>query len=215
MNTASYIPWLYTTWDQMVASNMIHCVFSSDDNNHYTSFLYQVQAVLVYYLKANPLHIIKNYFTSLKVVEDSTKTTRTLWKNVCVPISMILVLVLNELVLPVMALVEQLKRHVAKRRLQRSFNNQILGYKAILDLWETEMMSIKIFGIVRKHDQCWKSWDWEMIWRWGHCTRQHLVPLSSSRNGPKLTSEDKLYVDIQSVSLCDLCIQLILVGWHG
>ena len=25
-NTASYIPWLYTTWDQMVASNMIHCV---------------------------------------------------------------------------------------------------------------------------------------------------------------------------------------------
>ena len=25
-NTASYIPWLYTNWDQMVASNMIHCV---------------------------------------------------------------------------------------------------------------------------------------------------------------------------------------------
>ena len=25
-NTASYIPWLYTTWDQMVASNMILCV---------------------------------------------------------------------------------------------------------------------------------------------------------------------------------------------
>ena len=47
---------------------------------------------------------------------------------------MILVLVLNELVLPVMALVEQLKRHVAKRRLQRSFNNQILDYKANLDL---------------------------------------------------------------------------------
>ena len=23
-NTASYIPWFYTTWDQMVASNMIH-----------------------------------------------------------------------------------------------------------------------------------------------------------------------------------------------
>ena len=25
-NTASYIPWLYTNWDQMVACNMIHCV---------------------------------------------------------------------------------------------------------------------------------------------------------------------------------------------
>ena len=25
-NTASYMPWLCTSWDQMVASNMIHCV---------------------------------------------------------------------------------------------------------------------------------------------------------------------------------------------
>ena len=81
-------------------------------------------------------------------MEDSTKTTRTLW--ICVPISMILVLVLNELVLPVMALVEQLKRHVAKRILQRSLNNQILDYKAILDLCENEMMSINLFGICKR-----------------------------------------------------------------
>ena len=81
-------------------------------------------------------------------MEDSTKTTRTLW--ICVPISMILVLVLNELVPPVMALVEQLKRHVAKRSLQRSLNNQILDYKAILDLCENEMMSINLFGICKR-----------------------------------------------------------------
>ena len=31
--------------------------FSSDDNNHCTSFLYQVQTILVYYLKANHPHI--------------------------------------------------------------------------------------------------------------------------------------------------------------
>ena len=60
---------------------------------------------------------------------------------------MILVLVLNELVLPVMALVEQSKPHVSKRSLQRSLNNQILDYKAILDLCENEMMSINFFGI--------------------------------------------------------------------
>ena len=42
-----------------------------------------------------------------------------------------------------------------------------------------------------------------------------LVPLLSSRVGPKLTSEDESYVDIQSITLCDLCIQLILVVWHG
>ena len=58
---------------------------------------------------------------------------------------MILVLVLNELVLPVMALVEQLKRHLTKQSLHRSLNNQILDYKAILDLSENEMMSIKFF----------------------------------------------------------------------
>ena len=43
----------------------------------------------------------------------------------------------------------------------------------------------------------------------------HLVPLLSSRIGLKLTREDESYFDIQSVSLCDLCIQLVLVGWHG
>ena len=60
---------------------------------------------------------------------------------------MILVLVLNEVLFPVMALVEQLKQHVVKQSLQRSLNNQILDYKAILDLCENEMMSIKFFGI--------------------------------------------------------------------
>ena len=83
-------------------------------------------------------------------MEDSTKPTRTLWKNVCVPISMILVLVLNELVLSVMALVEQLKQHVAKRSLKRYLNNQILDYTAILDLRENEMISIRFFGICKE-----------------------------------------------------------------
>ena len=84
----------------------------------------------------------------MKVVEESTKTTRTLW--ICVPISIILVLVINQLVLPMMALVEQLKQHVAKRGLKRSLNNQILDYKAILDLCENEMMSLQFFRICKE-----------------------------------------------------------------
>ena len=67
--------------------------FSSDDNIHYISFLYQVQTMLVHYLKVNHPHIIKKLMYLLTVVEDSAKTARTLW--ICVPISMILVLVLN------------------------------------------------------------------------------------------------------------------------
>ena len=70
--------------------------------------------MLVYYFKANHPHIIKNYITSLTVVEKSTKNVRILC--ICVPISMILVLVLNGCFLqqaianpPAMALVEQLK----------------------------------------------------------------------------------------------------------
>ena len=49
----------------------------------------------------------------------------------------------------------------------------------------------------------------------GTRSSHHLVLFSFSRIGPKLTNEDESYVDIQSISLCDLCIQLILVGWHG
>ena len=63
---------------------------------------------------------------------------------------MILVFVLNELVFTVIASVEQLKRHVAKRSLQSSLNNQILDYKAILYLCENEMMSIKLFEICKE-----------------------------------------------------------------
>ena len=142
------------------------------------------------------------------------------------PISMILVLVMNGCFLeqavanlPVMALVEQLKRHVAKGSLQRSLNDQILDNKASLDLCENKMMWIKFFGICKEHNQCWKfeieKWyeggDTVPVTRSSH----HLVPLSSSQIGPNLTSEDESYVDIQSISLCEMCIQLILVGWNG
>ena len=60
---------------------------------------------------------------------------------------MILVLGLNELVPSVVILLEQLKRYVVKRSFQMSLNNQILDYKAILDLCKNEMMSLKLFGI--------------------------------------------------------------------
>ena len=48
------------------------------------------------------------------------------------------------------ALVEQLERHVAKRGLQRYLNNQILDIKAIPDLCENEIMSIQAFGIYKE-----------------------------------------------------------------
>ena len=125
-NTASYTPWLYATWDQMVASSLIHC-FISNDNNHYTSFLYQVQTMSVDYLEANYLHV-KNLFTFLTVVEDSTKTIRTLW--ICISISIVLVLMINGCFFGTSyckslcgGIGRAVKRHVAKWSLQRSLNN--------------------------------------------------------------------------------------------
>ena len=41
------------------------------------------------------------------------------------------------------------------------------------------------------------------------------VKRSSHHLVPVLSSWIESYVDIQSVSLCDLCIQLILESWHG
>ena len=83
-------------------------------------------------------------------MEDSTKTARASW--ICILISMIWVLVLNGCFLqqaianpPVMALVEQLKRHLAKQNLQRSLINQILDCKAIVGLCENKMKSITFF----------------------------------------------------------------------
>ena len=121
--------------------------------------------------------------------------------------------------LPVMALVEQLKRHVAKRSLQRSLNNQTLDYKAILDLCKNEMMLIKFFGTCKESMISVENLGIEKLYEGGDTvpvTRNshHVVPFSSSRIGPKLTSEDESYVDIQSISLCDLCMQLILLGWQ-
>ena len=153
-------------------------------------------------------------------MEDSTETTITFCKNVSVPISMILVLVLNELVLPVMALVEQLKQHLSKKSLQKSLNYQILDYKVILDLCGNEIMSIKFFGICKESmisvenleiEKWYESENTLLVTRSSH----HLIPLSSSRIDSKLTSEDESYVDNQSISLSDLCIQLIMVGWQG
>ena len=119
-----------------------------------------------------------------------------------------------------MALVEELKRHVAKRSLQRSLNKQILDFKAILDLCENEMMSVKFLGICTDNMISVENLEIE-IWYGGGDTvpvtqsSHYFFLLSSSRIGPKLTSVDESYADIQSISLCDLCIQLILVGCHG
>ena len=97
--------------------------------------------------------------------------------------------------LPVIASVEQLKWHIAKQRLQSSLSNQILDYKAILDLCENEMLSIKFFGICKESIISVQNLQIKKWYEGGDpvpvtMSSHHLVPLPSSRIGPKLVSED-------------------------
>ena len=108
--------------------------------------------------------------------------------------------------LPVMALVEQLKWHVAKRIVQRSLNNQILDYKAMLDLCENEIMSIKFFEMRKESKISVENLETESWYEGGDTvsvtrSSRHLVPLSSLWIDHRLTRKDESYVDIQSISL--------------
>ena len=81
-------------------------------------------------------------------------------------------------------------------------------------------MSIKFFWICQESMISVESFEIEKWYKGGDtvsATRSsdHLFPLSSSRIVLQLKSEDESYVHIQYISLCDLCIQPILVGWHG
>ena len=49
-----------------------------------------------------------------------------------------------------MSFTRAVKQRKANQIFQRSLNNQILDYKAMLHLCEDEMMSIKFFGICRE-----------------------------------------------------------------
>ena len=80
-------------------------------------------------------------------------------------------------------------------------------------------MSIKFFGICKESMISVENLEMEKWYEGGDPvpvkrSSYYLVPLSYSRISPKLTSEDESYVGIQWISLCDLCIQLILVGWY-
>ena len=79
------------------------------------------------------------------------------------------------------------------------------------------MMLIKFFGTCKESIISVKNLEIERQYESAYSvpvrrSSHHLVPLSSSCIAARLTSEDELYLDIQSISLCDLFIKLILAG---
>ena len=74
-------------------------------------------------------------------------------------------------------------------------------------MFKESMITVENFEI----EKWYESGDTVPVTR----SSQHLVLLSSSRIGPKLTIEDESYVDIQSINLCDPCVHFVLVSWYG
>ena len=183
--------------------------FISDDNTHDTSFIHHVQSLLVNYIKESYSHIrkmiyfsdgcggqYKNYKNFLNLCfhkEDFGVEAEWVFfatshgKSPCDGIG------------------GAVKRHAAKRSLQRPLNNQILDYKAMLDVCQEEMPSIKFFGIP-KEDMVVIRAELEIRYMDGDTvpgtrSSHHFIPLSTSTIGHKLSSDDDSFVDVHDFKI--------------
>ena len=103
-----------------------------------------------------------------------------------------------------------MKRHAAKRSLQRPLNNHILDYRAVLEVCQEEMKSIIFFGI-DKEDMVEVREKMEKRFEDGktvpgttsthHFIPHHFIPQSASQIGHKLCSENDSFVDIHDFKI--------------
>ena len=98
-----------------------------------------------------------------------------------------------------------MKRHAAKRSLQRPLNNQILDYRAVLEVCQEEMKSIIFFGI-DKEDMVEVREKMEKRFEDGKTvpgtrSSHHFIPQSASQIGHKLCSEDDSFVEIHDFQI--------------
>ena len=183
--------------------------FISDDNMHDTSFVYQIQKLLVNFLKEKLPHVKKIIYVS-----DGCGAQYKNYKNFMNLCSHKQDFGLDaEWVFfatshgksPCDGIGGSVKRHAAKRSLQRPLYNQILDYKAMLEVCETEMKSIVFIGIDKTEMQEVRK---EMEKRYedgdtvpGTRSSHHFIPLSSSKIGHKLCSEDESFVDVHDFNI--------------
>ena len=134
-------------------------------------------------------------------VADSTKTIKI--SSIYVSTTKNLVWTLCGCSLP-LGIGGSVKRHAAKRSLQRPLDNQILDYEAMFEVCE-EMSSIKFFGISKETMTGVRKSLEERFSRGntvpGTRSSHHFVPLSSSKIAHKLTSEDDFYVNTHDFDL--------------
>ena len=125
--------------------------FISDDNNHDTCFVYEVQSLLMKHIREKYSHI-----ENIEYFSDGCAGQYKNFKNF-----LNLCYHKNDFALnaewiffatshgksPCDGIGGSVKRHVAKRSLQRPLNNQILTYKQMLDVCNLEIKNITFIGI--------------------------------------------------------------------
>ena len=172
--------------------------FISNDNNHDTAFVYEVQTMTAQYIKHTNPHInnfhyfsdgcagqYKNYKNFINLCyHQQDFGVDALWtffatshgKSPCDGIGGFV------------------KRHVAKRSLQRPMKNQILDYKAVLEVCFEELTHIKFFDISEERRVVVRE---SLVARLklgrtipGTRSSHHFIPTSTSSISHYLTSED-------------------------
>lgn len=182
--------------------------FISNDNTHDTAFVYQTQTMTVHYIRALLPHVNKMTYFS-----DGCGGQYKNYKNF---INLCLhkqdfgidaewvFFATSHGKSPCDGIGGSVKRHVAKRSLQRPLNNQILDYKAMLEVC-LEMSAIKFFDISMETMEEVRKFLEARFARGntvpGSRSSHHFAPLSTSNIGHKLTSEDESYTDNHDFNL--------------
>ena len=187
--------------------------FISDGNTHDTSFVHKIQTLLVKFLKQRLANFTNIYYVSDGCSGQYKNFKKFLslcshkdvfsfeaeWiffatshrKSVCNGIG------------------GAVKNHAAKQSLQRPINNQILDYRAVLEVCQEEMKSIIFFGI-DKEDMTEVREKMEKRLEDGKTVpgtrgRHNFIPQSVSQTGHKLYSEDDSIVDIHDFEIPACC----------
>ena len=182
--------------------------FISDDNLHETCFIYEVQKTMINYLHKLPPQVEKLFYFS-----DGCGGQYKNYKNF-----MNLCLHKQDFRLdaewnffashgksPCDRICGSVKRHAAKRSLQRPMNIQILDYQAMLNVCEEEMSKIKFSGISKEtmDEVCKSLVEWFSRGNTvpGTQSSHNFIPLSSSIIAQKLSSEEEPHAGTHNFNL--------------
>ena len=183
--------------------------FISDDNTHDTSFVHKIQRLLVEFLKQRLPSVTKIYYVS-DGCGGQYKNYKNFLNLCChkedfsIEAEWIF-FATSHGKSPCDGIGGAVKRHAAKRSLQRPLNNQILNYRAMLEVCQEEMKSI-IFFSFSKEDMLEEREQMEKRFKEGKTvpgtrSSHHFIPQSASQIGHKLCSEDVSFADIHDFKI--------------